>query len=563
MARILSGLLEVAMNSVRRQPDWRLEIYDLRSTRTDPTPVRINDVVGALQSGATLAAIVGPRDFTDDVVEIRITEVAGDYANQGIAASSLEFIVVDPTGELDPVDNPPTVGDPEALGRWMRQGNVVVLREGDAAEPDVTEWPITFVGKIQGQPSQDRNRTTRTSFLQAKANSREVDFLRDTNTTRDYLQDTPLQDIAEEIASTDMGLAIEELNLPTFTSRLTGFRSTQFVQESPLVSIAKIMFLDGFMPRFGGDGRLTATSGSITKSAARIFEEFESLVTIKRPILDFNGVNEVVILGLDSRLTTVVQGVQEIARAGITTGFFSRDSEIPVRWSEDKTQQAFNVFMQVLSSIGDAPFAFGSESFANFPLSDGGSVEGIISVDGALFSGVAVVALILVSLILSLVVFDIAIGGPGASEVIPTGRAVTVAAVQAIQLILGQQGRGEYRIYGEPYELVFKELRAVARVAGILSQDRQTLEIENHLVNSQAECDEIASRILQRERVRQNLRTITMIHDLKLEPDDVLELGIGTAARRYMIDSVSRTLKRGESTIATLNCYEVTAGVRP
>ena len=53
-----------------------------------------------------------------------------------------------------------------------------------------------------------------------------------------------------------MGLDLDEINFPVFASELTKHRVLQFVQESPLTSIAKIMFNDGFMPRFEGDGRL-------------------------------------------------------------------------------------------------------------------------------------------------------------------------------------------------------------------------------------------------------------------------------------------------------------------
>ena len=136
-------------------------------------------------------------------------------------------------------------------------------------------------------------------------------------------------------------------------------------------------------------------------------------------------------------------------------------------------------------------------------------------------------------------------------------------AGKLIMLILGQAGRGEYRVLGIPYEYIFKEIRAVARIKGIRSEDRQSISVENHLINSQADADERAELILRRERAKQNLRTITMIHDLRLEPDDVFALGLGLDQRRYMIQSISRTLIREGQHLATLNCFEVTAGVRP
>lgn len=557
MARALSAALDAVMLGERREPASIIRIYDIRSTSQFPTPTTINDVVlsnlGLLVG--SLPAIVGPRDFTDDVLQVEVTEIAGDYVQQGISSSGITIQVSDPTGDFDPVDNPA----PED-GRWLRQGNVIVLLEGDNQVP-VGQWETTFTGRIQGQPGQDFNRTTQTAELSARATSREVDFLRRENTTRNFTQATPFQDIAQEIAETNMGLGIDEIELPTFGVRLTKFTSTQFVMESPLTSISKLMFPDGFMPRFEGDGRLGATSGAIGKGASRVYAEFELPVTIRRPILEFNGTNSVEILGLDSELTKVTQERQLLAEAGITTGFFSREISIPVAWSEDLTQQAENVSFVVLNSIGDSPISFGSEDFTEFLQSDGGSVRGEIDVEGSISAGIALIGLIVGAWIGSLFILDVAptTGGP----VAPFGRSVTVFAGKAIMLILGQTGRGEYRLIGIPYEYVFQELRAVARISGIRSEDRQEVTIENHLLNTQADVDETAERILRRERAKQNLRTIEMIHDLKLEPDDVFAVGAGLEERRYMIQSIQRRLLREGPHIASLHCFEVTAGVRP
>ena len=556
MARALSASLDAIMLAERREPAFTILIYDIRSTSSAPTPTVINDVVlFNLGLGLPLPAIVGPRDFTDDVIQIEFSENAGDYVNQGISSSGITLQVSDPVEDLDPVENPAP-----GNGRWLRQGNVIVVIEGDEQVPEA-QWVTTFTGRIRGQPGQDFNRTTATAVLSVRASSREVDFLRRENTTRNFTQATPFQTMAEEIAETDMGLDLDEIDLPTFGVRLTKFTSTQFVMESPLTSISKIMFPDGFMPRFEGDGRLGATSGSITKGATRVYTEFELPVTIRRPILEFNGTNSVEILGLDSELTKVTQERQLLAEAGITTGFFSRDIDIPVAWSEDQTQQAENVSFVVLNSIGDSPIAFGTEDFSENIQSDGGSVNGEIAVNGSIGAGIALIGLIVGAWLLSLAILDVAppTGGP----VAPTGRSVTVFAGKAIMFILGQTGRGEYRLIGIPYEYVFQELRAVAQIAGIRSEDRQELSIENHLLNTQADVDEVAERVLRRERSKQNLRTIEMIHDLKLEPDDVFAVGAGLDERRYMIQSIQRRLLREGPHAAVVHAFEVTAGVRP
>ncbi len=47
-----------------------------------------------------------------------------------------------------------------------------------------------------------------------------------------------------------------------------------------------------------------------------------------------------------------------------------------------------------------------------------------------------------------------------------------------------------------------------------------------------------------------------------MERDDIIELSSGTAARRYSIQSIKRTLRRGTPPVDTITAFEVTAGVR-
>lgn len=561
MSRTLNPSLELAMLGERRRPGFVVEIWDIRSTSGEATPSRINDVVEYnLGLSVDLPDIVGPRDFTGDVRQIQITETAGDYVESGVTSTSIQMVIADPTGALDPVTNAPTVAAPEASGRWLRQGNVVVIREGDYAEPDTSFWPITFTGRLQGSPGQDRNRTSGVSELTCKANSREVDFLRRINTTANYPQSVAFSTIVDDIARTDMGLSPDEIAVGSVgAGRATAFLSTQFVQESPLTSIAKLLFPDGFMPRFLGNGQLGVSNGIITKSPARVYDDAGLIRSITRPPLELNGLNDITIKGLDPDLDQIVQARQELARASITTGFFSDDAKIRVRWSEDGTQQALGARMDVLSSIADAPFAFGSESFSAFALSDGGSVEGEIDVDGSLSKGLGILATLAGLYIAASFIPDYSIpisGGP----TIRVGTRIQGLLSQAIMLVLGQAARGEYRITGQPYEYVFPEIVATFRVSGLRSEDRNSKVIENHLINSQADADAIAERVLRRVRARQNVRSIEMIHDLKLEPDDVFEV----LDRRYMITSISRTLVRGAAPIlAQISGFEVTTGVRP
>jgi hypothetical protein len=533
MARNLSFSMSEVMLSSRRQPVYQILVYDLRSTSTDATPTTINDIV--LEN--TLPAIVGPRDFTDDVMTATITEDAGDFTTKGVASATVRMDIVDRGGALDPLDG--------SEGRWLRQGNVIRIIEGDNQVAS-DEWQTTFTGLIAGQPGFRRNRTTGESTISLQAFDRASKFLKLVKTTQDFPQNTLFSDMAQSIAEDDMGLDPDEINWAGFGSNTTQFLSNQIIEESPLLGIAKIMFLDGFMPRFEGDGRLGLTTGIITKAPARSYLNDNLQISIERPIIVNDGVNEVEVVGLDPDMSQIVQGPQILASATVTLGFFSAGTEIDLYWSDDRTQQALNTSMVVMQSInGFLPV--GSESYAAFAQSDGGAVGGRITVDSD-YAGPAILAALTGAYIAAAWIPNTGFG-VGVVTVERPGSAVQAGILVAALLLLAQ------------YEFVFKEIRGIARVAGVRPEDRNSIVIENQFINSQSDADQAAMDVLRRKRAQQNERSIAMVHDLVLEPDDVFQTPDG---RRYMIDQISRTLRRDASAVvANVKAFEVTTGVLP
>jgi hypothetical protein len=557
--RILTSALDAAQLRQRRSPLWRLLVYDVRSTSAELVPTRIGDVVLANLGVGELPDIVGPLELTSYVQSCEVQEVAGDYAQSGVASGSLQLVIVDEQGTLDPLENPPTASDPEAMGRWLRQGNVVVLFEGEQGiDPD--EWPITFTGKLVGQPGQIRGRTLSESILQCFASGREADYLPLVNTSESFPESTSFLDMMISIAERDMGLAPGEYDFSGVGAAVTRFNSTQATEESPLVSLAKMLFPEGAMPRFDGRGVLVASDGSITKAPARIYDDAGGVLEITRPRILESGVTEVKVLGLSPLLERVIQTRQELATAQITTGFFARDARIRVKWSQDGTQQALHPSMQVIASIGDSLFAFGDEGFSAPVQSDGGTLGGVIRVDGGLEQAIVFVS-ILAGLYISTTGIPDFVVALGAGVTVPFGRVIHGAIGQLLFATLARQGRGEYRILGEPYEYVFPEVPAIARIAGVLPHEQRPLLIENHLVNAAEVAQACAERVLRKERARINARAIVMLHDLRLEPDDLFEV----SGRRYWIQEIRRTLVRDATTgaVAQYSCAEVTPGVRP
>lgn len=553
MARNLTFDLDQAMITGVRKPAYKLEVFDLRSTASDATPTTINDVV----QGNALPAIVGPRDFTDDVLRVDVQERAGDFTGDGVASSSVRFVVVDADGTLDPVNG--------SNGRWLKQGNVVRLTEGDMAVPE-DEWVLTFTGVISGQPGQSRNRTTRTSEITVQCFDRAARFLKVVNTSQNFVQNTAYTSMVDTIATDDMGLASSELNIPSFSTAVTQHLAAQLIEESPLQSISQIMFLEGFMPRFEGDGKLGATNGITTKGSARLYDEDENVVTRTRPLLTLDGINEVIIIGLSSDLTKITQPQQVLANATVVTGFFSKGDDVDVFWSDDRTLQADNTQLRVLQSInGFLPI--GDESYSPFTQVDGAAMGGRIKVRTG-FAGPLMLAIITGAYIGASSIpdtsFGIAptLGGPVFSTtVVPTGKIAQAVVLSGGLLLMSQIGQGRYQVVGEPFEHVFAEIRALARVAGTPTADLRPITIENQFINTQAQADTVALRTLKRLRAQQNKRRFEMVHDLLLEPDDIFELSDGS---RHMIESINRTLVRDDSGgRAVVNAFEVTSGVRP
>ncbi|MGH3995847.1 MAG: hypothetical protein ACRDTJ_00100, partial [Pseudonocardiaceae bacterium] len=139
------------------------------------------------------------------------------------------------------------------------------------------------------------------------------------------------------------------------------------------------------------------------------------------------------------------------------------------------------------------------------------------------------------------------------------GRVAQAVALASALYIMTKIGRGQYEVLGEPLEFVSAELRCRAAVEGVGEFDQNTLEIENHLISSLTACRDTARNTLFLLQAEENPREVAMLFDLRLEPDDIFEIPTG---QRYLVDSVSRTLRRDERSVeAALTCFEVTAGV--
>lgn len=544
-------------SATTRRPAWQLELYDVRSTTDDIGDVTVNNVSGSFP----FQPLTGPRDFTPDAVSVRVEEARGDYVNGGIVPTTVTVELVDPGGLLDPLRllglDPASAEYAAEAGRYLRKGNVVVLRVGDT-RVDVSEWVHVFTGAIIGQAGRARGRSDGArSVVSFQAASREFNFSRLQRTSNPFSIGTTFLQAATTIAEEEMGLDLAEIALSGWGSQVIAHEPTQFVEETPLAMLAKLMFADGFLPRFNGRGQLTQISSTITAGSDRIYQDLSTIRRIDRPFSTVEQPSCVTVVGLDADLLKVTQPEQRLATTDITTGYFVNGEEITVFWADDQTVVAENPQARVLKSVnGGLSVLGGGEQFEFLPSpGPGGGTVGVrITVDTG-FAPWLAVFLLITYVALAAVPDEVAV-----VATVPVGRIAQAAALSTALLVMTKIGRGQYEFIGTPIEYVYPEIRKRACVAGQSQFQREDVVIENHLLNTEADCTNAARETLFLLQAEENPRDVEMLHDLRLEPDDIFQVPTG---QRYLINTVSYTLTRNADNAirASVGAFEVTSGV--
>ncbi len=561
MARTLPFPLDqIQISITARQPKWKIEIFDVKSS--DDT---IGDVVRQVTASSppTLAVLTGPRDFTGDMVQATITEIASDFV-EGVSATTVQLQIADPNGLFDPFN---TIGNPTGDGRWLRRGNVVRIKEGDA-RIDEDDWPITFTGRLVGQAGTltSRDPGSTPQIIHCEAVGRESDFLKKRINSASFPIGTTYLTIATDIATNDMGLDGDEIEFAGFGSD-TMFQPIQIGDETPMVSLARIMFVDGFVPKFDGRGVLTQALGLITGIPVRTYVDDSFAASVDRPFSKLDPPNSVTIRGLNQDMAKILQPVQVLATLSLTIGYFTQDETIEIPWSEDKTQLAQNFYVDTLRSVnGGLSFLGADEKFTE--ISSGPTTEGSVGVRCDFTTGFApwlIVFFLVEYVILSWVPDEVVtvgfVGGVGVT--VNVGSAAAAISLAIAMLIMMKIGRGNYAFMGEPFEFVHEEISALAELEGLLSEDIVELEIENHLISSQPKLDGLARDVLFEQQAKGNPRIFRMLNDLRLETNDEFR---GLSGRDFKIKQLARTLIRtqdGGVAISTVNAFETTTGFTP
>ncbi len=556
--RVLSSLLDGLSTGIasRRSPSFRVEIYDVRSSAT----TTISNIV----AGDALDPIVGPLDVSAFCRQAQITEQISSYQGGSIVADFATLTFEDPDGLFDPFL---LVADPTADGRWFRSGNVVRIYEGDSQAPENT-WPNTQTMVIRGQAGYLRSRAAGqdgSSQLTVRALSREADFLGISVTSREYTFGETYLTIGTSLATEEMGLQTAEVDFSGWGSRTLRQSSMTLANEPALTLLARVMFADGFLPRFNGEGKLTQRLAFLSGGVQRVYQDKRVFVSIGWPQSDIKAADAVVVLGLDFNLARVNQPRQVVAEASVTTGYFTDNERIQIYFSEDRTLLCDEPVFIVKRSVNGGLASLGGGELATGIPAPNTTNEGFVGMEVTIDTGFApwLSVFLLVTYIALSYVPDTGFGGGFGFVTIVTvsiGRAAQAIALSAAMIIMTSLGRGIYEIEAQPFEYVFPEIRRRAVVAGTPVFTTNEIEVQNHLIDDAATCEIVAREILFLEQATEHPRDVVMFHDLALEPGDVFTTL--DDERSFLCTGVSRTLSRtGDPIQATVSAEEVTTGI--
>ena len=362
-----------------------------------------------------------------------------------------------------------------------------------------------------------------------------------------------------DIATTDMALDADEVEFTGWGSTVTA-QPVQFGEEEPMVALARLMFVDGFVPVFDGRGVLKQALALISNIPTRIYLDDQVIVTMDRPFSQLNPPNSIWIKGLSATMSKVIQPRQVLGGITITTGYFTQDESISTFWSEDNTLLGQNVAIDVKRSVNGGLTGLGAEEvFTLIPAPSG--LEGSIGMRADISTGFAPWIILVLTIIY--VVLSAIPDAAGVVFTIPIGRVIQAIALAAVLLIMTKIGKGEYDFVGEPFEYVFAEISGRAELAGLLSGEVVELIIENHLINDQTVLNTLARDVLFEQQASGQPRAFSNMFDLRLELNDEFEALTG---RGFKIKGIQRALKRtsqGNEALAAIDAFEITGGLNP
>ena len=517
------SVLNTISGSLNRYPGFQVLIWNPKTTT-------INEV--ATNKGQA------PRDISDFVDSIQYSENIGYENGDDPSTTQAEF-----TFRRNP--------DAGEFRRGLIEDGVIVqIREGDL-RVQRQDWLPIFTGTFRGRPGDNPGtRSGPTEGLSAKAFGREERYLNLQVTSKVFPVDTDIGTMIFSIAQRHLKLTQDEILIGAQGFPLKHL-TNQIVQLPALQTLWELLFPVFKKPKFDSTGRLVAVDVRLDKPAARIFSDDD--LTIEARVADPNDVevnNNIVLRGLNADLTKIVQVTQRLLEFTVTTGYFDSEFQERKYYSADRSQRAENTFIAQRKKIrwSDATWVEVDE------------FHGIVTIDTRFLRDARVVIFatwLAVQLARAAIQFSIdeepALGSLLGIIVL----ALDIASMVALAALLWAMnfiGRGEFEVWGDPFEFVYEELVSEAKLVGLAIEEERQIEFRNDFISNMTDLDAHAKERLKRELVKNQLFTITLMNDLLLEVDDIIELSNGD---RFYILSVNKELRRAGRPTMSLVCWKV------
>jgi hypothetical protein len=237
-------------------------------------------------------------------------------------------------------------------------------------------------------------------------------------------------------------------------------------------------------------------------------------------------------------LTKVTQQDQVLGQETITAGFFKRETNRNVYWSDDRRQRAQNTKMKVLDSINAGLLPIGEETYEEIDRFHG-TVTTSVSIFVQTLAGASLAAVLLLDYTPDKVIT----GGFFASGgiTIPDGRVIRGLAEGALLLIIMSIGTGNYEIWGEPYDFVHAVNKTEAFDENAPEWMEDVTEEDNDLIFDETHAQEVVVRELLHRFAEVNRWDTVIVDDPRIEVGDILEL---PDTSRLYVTSYTRNIKR-------------------
>ncbi len=525
--RVLPDALEQALSQGERQPAYRILAYN-------PKLVKISQVVCG-------------------TVTYPAVDLTPYCTNISWSPAQLKFTLADPDGLFHP--------DSGANRKYLADGAIIRLQEGDW-RVDPSFWMNTFTGTVHGQIGWQKNRKTGTLSSTVSAYSRDnTSFLKKRQvTTKEYTVGTEVGLMLHDLANTFIGLADDEIRIPSILGMQFLHQVNQICQMAPWEALTTILQCVARVPFFDGDGRLACFDKNMSRLPDRQLPSYCKVTDYQIPERNQDYINKVKVIFLDANLERVESPNQKLGEATVTTGFFTFQQTLDCWWSDDHKQRASATYMRKVKSINDSLVGqimpIGSEHYEPWSNDLGGTITVDINIWVPILATVMLMEYVGAAFIPDdVIVFSIGLGASaGEGITIPLGRVLQAQALIVILLLMMSLGTGQYEIYGIPYDYAYLEKESTAIEDGLEYWEENQKEIKMDFIGSYEQADYLALIELIWEKSSSYPRRLTIQDDLALETGDILQLPDG---RKFLVTNLSKQVKRGEVPLLNLDCFKV------